>query len=133
MIPGPIFLGLAGWLATVGFGVTLCLPLGLKLLGVDGGSWRAVMRLHYPLGLSILAIAFAHAWIPLTSGQLGRVFGLGIASGFAAYALMVVQCGLGIALYRTVAVGPALRRTHLATMAVLVMVIALHAGLYVLH
>ena len=133
MIPAPVFLGLAGWLAAIGFAVTLSLPLGLRLLGVEGQSWRAVMRFHYPLGLSILLIALAHAWIPLFSGQLMRVFGLGIALGFAAYVLMAIQCGLGLLLYRAGSASPKVRRVHLATMTLLALVIAGHAGLYLLR
>jgi len=133
MIPGPVFLGMAGWLAAIGFAVTLGLPLGLKLLGVGGSAWSAVMRFHYPLGLSILAIGLAHAWIPVASGQLWRVFGLGIALGFAAFALMVVQCGLGVVLFRGGGLRPKTRRVHLATMIALVGILAVHVGLYTLR
>lgn len=128
MIPGPVFLGMTGWLALIVLLAALCVPLGLKAIGIAGEVRIHAMRYHYALGLAVPLIAVAHAWIPMTSGQVLRIFGTGIALGVAGFALLLLQCGLGVALYRRWR--RTLKRSHLIGMLTLVPLLAFHAWIY---
>ena len=125
-----IILGLLGWVGAVAFGVTLVLPLGVKALSIRGAAQSALMRAHAPLGLSIPFLATAHAWIALPSGQSGQISNAGLWLGTAALILMVVQCCLGLALWREAIGAPHLRRLHLTLMLVILVLLGVHISLY---
>lgn len=131
MIPGPVFLGMTGWLALVVMVAALCVPLGIKALHLGGAARSQAMRYHYALGIAVPLIAVAHAWIPIASGQILHIFGTGIALGFGGFAFLLVQCGLGAALYRRW--NRKLRRAHLFGMMALVTLLGFHAWIYALR
>jgi hypothetical protein len=125
-----IVLGLLGWVGAVVFGVTLVLPLGVKALSIRGAAQWAIMRAHAPLGLCIPLLATAHACIAMPSGQSGQISNASLGLGTAALILMVVQCCLGLALWREAIKAPHLRRLHLTLMLVILVLLGLHISLY---
>ena len=87
-----------GWAATLLFGAGASIPYALKAVQPVPGPYLVRLRPHYWLGFVIPAVAFLHAWLPMSVGPIGGLGGLGLVLATGAFFAMIWQVGLGVVL-----------------------------------
>jgi hypothetical protein len=127
-----------GWIASILIGVEALLPYLLRRtrlserLGITHDHQQPYLQRmwpHYWAGCLIAALAFAHAWIPMSAGRMPStsLTGLWLATG--ALGLVFLQILFGLFLQQARETRRILRVTHFWTMLVISALVLLHLGL----
>jgi hypothetical protein len=97
----------SGWIAVILVGVEVALPYLLRRswlrvwLGVAQSfvsPYLTRMWAHYWLGYLVATLSFAHAWVPMQAGHMGRANMLGLWLATGALLLLLLQVLSGWAL-----------------------------------
>jgi hypothetical protein len=97
----------SGWIAVILVGVEVALPYLLRRswlrvwLGVAQSFVSPYLRrmwAHYWLGYLVATLSFAHAWVPMQAGHMGRANMLGLWLATGALLLLLLQVLSGWAL-----------------------------------
>jgi len=120
----------SGWGAVILFASVLTLPYLLRRTGGATTPYRQPLWPHYWLGYLLPIMAFVHAWLPMSKGDIRGLNVGGLWLGTIALLLMLWQIALGLLLRASSQYGRiALRRTHFWTMATLAALIVAHVAL----
>jgi hypothetical protein len=118
------------WTAFSGWTATLFLGAGIGIPYVGRSLGLASLRPHYWLGFLVPAIAFLHAWLPMSAGHMRGFNQTGLLLATAALFVMLWQMGLGLTLRAAKGIERRnTRRIHLATMLIIVALVAGHVVL----
>jgi hypothetical protein len=117
---------LLGWAATLLLVAGACFPYLIRASAPSALS-AGHMRPHFWIGFLIPVAAFAHAWLPMSSGHLRGYSMAGLWIATAALFVMICQVALGIALRQTKgSERKAARRIHFFTMTAIALLVAGH-------
>ncbi|MDE2135900.1 MAG: hypothetical protein KGJ68_00565 [Gammaproteobacteria bacterium] len=111
----------SGWAAALLLAAGICVPYAVRAL--KGTS----LAPHYFIGLALPAAALLHAWLPMASIPIRRFDRTGLSIATVAFALLIAQAALGLALRASAAPRRGrLRHVHLVSMMLLVLLVAGH-------
>jgi hypothetical protein len=101
------------------------------LLGLAGIIQVALRRrralLHYVLGWGLATLTWFHFYYPMTGGLIGRTPAIGLWIATLAWALLLVQLGVGNwMVFKAGRAGPGTVKFHYRTMLAIVTFTALH-------
>ena len=122
-----VWTALSGWLGTLLLGAGISLPYVIRSARQIAVPYLAQLRPHYWLGFVIPVMGFAHAWLPMSAGHIGRFNRTGLLVATAALFAMLWQVGLGVSLRNADA--PTRRKVrplHFWTMVLTVGLVATH-------
>jgi hypothetical protein len=94
--------------------MTAAMLLAQASIGLFGVSRRILREPHIVLGLILLPLTFAHAWLSMKSVSMQSAHMAGLWLATAALLLLGVQVLLGTALIRPSESSGSLKRVHLA-------------------
>jgi uncharacterized membrane protein len=120
---------LLGWAATLLLAAGACIPY-LARASAQALLAPARMRPHFWIGFLIPMMAFAHAWLPMSTGHMRGYNMAGLLIATAALFAMICQVALGVALRETH--GPernAAKRLHFFTMTAIALLVVCHVVL----
>jgi hypothetical protein len=120
----------SGWLAALLLGANVSVPNLIR--SMQGGLAGPLPRLplHYALGFLIPAVAFVHAWLPMSLGRMSTFGRTGLLLATAALLIMLGQIALGVSLRDAKgAKRRRARRLHLCTMVLILALIGMHVVL----
>jgi cytochrome b561 len=117
----------SGWAATLLFAVGVGIPFFIRATASATASYFTRLRPHYWIGFLIPAVAFLHAWIPMSGGHVRGYDQTGLLVATAALVVMLGQVLLGLAL-RTArgTIRQSSRRLHFWTMATIAILVVVH-------
>jgi hypothetical protein len=122
-----LFTATTGWLATFLFGTVVSIPYATRALRSAGAKHFVRLWPHYWLGALVPAVAFFHAWLPMSDGHMRGFDMTGLLLATAALGVMLWQVGLGLSL--RAAKGPTRRpsrQLHFWTMVLIAGLVATH-------
>ena len=132
------YASVTGWIAAILVGVEVLLPYLLRRtrlserLGIAQGQEKPYLQRmwpHYWAGYLLAALAFAHAWIPMSAGHMPKTSLTGLWLATLALGLVFLQLLLGLFLQQAGETRHILRVTHFWTMLLISALILLHLGL----
>lgn len=127
-----------GWIASILVGVEVLLPYLLRRTRLSAGLGIApdqqkphLQRMwpHYWAGYLLAALAFAHAWIPMSAGRMPSTSLTGLWLATLALGLVFLQILFGLFLQQAREARRLLRVTHFWTMLLISALVLLHLGL----
>jgi hypothetical protein len=127
-----------GWIASILIGVEALLPYLLRRthlserLGLAPDRERPYLQRmwpHYWAGYLLAALAFGHAWIPMSAGHMPRTSLAGLWLATLALGLVFLQLLFGLFLQKAQETRRILRVAHFWTMLLISMLVLLHLGL----
>jgi len=134
-----LFTSASGWIATLLVAGEVLLPYLLRRsrlsvwLGIaEGFAQPYLVRMwpHYWAGYMLLALALAHAWVPMQAGYARHANATGLWMATAAFVALLLQVVLGFALQDTkLTTRATVRRWHYWLMVAIVGGVAVHIWL----
>ena len=121
---------LSGWTAFLLFAAGLALPYLFRRARAGGRPFLKRLWPHYWIGYALPVVAFAHAWLPMRTGNVRGMNMTGIWLATAALLLILWQITLGFLLRNPLQSSRrSLRTIHFWTMALLAGLILAHVAL----
>lgn len=122
-----IWTAASGWAATVLLCAGVAIPYYVRSNRVVARSMRTRMRPHYWIGFLIPAVAFVHAWIPMSSGHIRSTDPLGLVLATTALLVMLGQVALGVSLRLSMGTDHVTtKRVHFWTLTTIAGLVAAH-------
>ena len=122
-----VWTAISGWMATVLLCVGVAIAYYVRSNRVVARSNRARLRPHYWIGFLIPAVAFVHAWIPMSSGRIRAMDQLGLVLATTALLVMLGQVALGVSLRLSMGTDHrTTKRIHFWTMATIAGLVSAH-------
>ena len=127
-----------GWIASILIGVEALLPYLLRRsrlserLGIAHDREKPFLQRmwpHYWAGYLLAALAFAHAWIPMSAGRMPSTSMTGLWLATLGLGLIFLQLLFGLFLQQARETRRILRVTHFWTMLLISALVLLHLGL----
>jgi hypothetical protein len=122
-----VWTAVSGWIATVLLGVGAVIPYYVRSTTGMAGSNRARLRPHYWIGFLLPAVAFVHAWLPMSEGGMRSTDLTGLLLATIALLAILGQVSVGLGVRRSTGTDRRTsKRIHFWTMVCIASLIAAH-------